>query len=1060
MKLRKKLLIAFLTICSVCATVAITACKESDSSNNSSISTETEVLTLNVTKKKLTLGDTFALIASYDKKVGQSLNWESSNPTVATVRNGVISAMTEGETIITVTYGALSATCEVTVTTNGILPTLSFDYDTDDVRVDMQGALNLAAGISFNGKKVSDGTITYESSNKSVGTISEDGTFTPLAKGTTEIKVVGAWRGIASAQLEKTFTVTVVSYRAIIVNGGEVSALALSPVETLGGQTYEKSKTLTIEAHEDSNRNKEYTVELLNNEDGAVVWNEQTKTVTAIKHGTAELKISYISEDSTEFSVSIPIEVFRPIANYAETIKLFSAMDGELPVKTIFGRQTEIVYAEQEGNKNIRVEDGNVLDVKLTNDDAVSNEIITVYDELVGYRLRLEAYTKVIYDAEDLLVFDQGTDTTAFRKITGYFVLGANVVDTEYVYNQTPISSIYQTTGWHEYGFGGTFDGRGYFLTYTCSMGLFNQFLPGAVVKNVAFNDITLVESASNGSVLGNGANFGTFNAYNTVETTVSNVYVSVNDSWFDKKWVAERDSATNQPSLYSNYTGILVSNCSAVDYKNVLVEIDAPDEYEFAPDLFSNGFYSKNGKHLAGFENVYVVGESTQGTTEHDTTGFYSYFAKAENKANPPDSVGFYADRNALKTAVTDLNTKFTGECWTLKDGVPVWTTLVDNSIKLEENIVFSSWTGYGADENDQKIVSGQIQGEIQGVYLSTDILRENNLYDADSGKINIVHISNEVLYQNVLIVTDQNEYRATLEVYTRVLTTVDELKTFHQEIDSAKVVSGSYALGANIVDTTGFVFNPKVLSSLYGKDEDWFRYGFEGTFDGKGYYMTLTLGEGGLFNQLLVGAVVKNMALIDTTLAADAPKGVALANGSNLYSLSVELRKPGQPLVEVSDVYISINETWFDKKWVMSRDPATNMPSAYTNYTGILISDCASVNYKNVLVEIETPDEYEFAPDLLQKSLYSATTTAGFENVYVISESTQGTTEHNTTGLYSYWASEAAKSYTLEGVSLYTDYTAFKADVTNANDIFTSDCWLVVDGVPTWLKYNASNV
>lgn len=1072
MKFRRKLLVLLLTLCVICVPFALSACGLPNSGGGST-ATATETLTLNVNKKKLTLGDTFALIASYDKKVGVSLSWDSSNKEVATVRNGVVSAMTEGETTITATYGTLSATCAVTVSANGILPTLAFGYDTENVQVNTKSEASLAANVSFNGKVVTDGKVTYSSSNPSVGTIDANGKFTPLATGETEITIVGSWRGIDSPQLQKTFTVTVVSYRAIIVNGGEVSALSLYTVEKLAGNTYLKSKTLSIVGQEDDDA-KQCTVEVLNN-DGVISWNEQTKTVTGLKQGNAEIKISYTCKDNSEFSVTIPVSVTRPVTNYGKTIKLFSAMDGDLPVKDIFGYDTEIISAEQEDNKNIVVENGKVLGVNLTNKNDISNEVITVYDSSVGYRLKLEAYAKVIYDAEDLRVFEQGSDKSSLKKIEGYFVLGSNVVDTEHVYNQRAISyyagdeeigSKVQNAEnyWYQYGFAGTFDGRGYYVTYTCVNGLFNQFLPGAVVKNVAFNDITLDKNASSGSVMASGTNLGAHSGgYKTIMAEISDVYISVGSSWFDKKWSYKVDEQT----YYTNYTGILCSSTSAIDYKNVIVNIDAPDEYTYAPDLFYNGFYKKNDTHKAGFENVYVIGKSVKGTNEANTTDFYSHYAEEVYKTNVLDTVGFYENDSELTTAVTDLDSKFTSDCWTVKNGVPVWTTLIDDSIKISDNIVFSSWNGYGATDNDQKISCTEIEGNIQGVYYTTDINKENNLYNADTGKVNIVNLSNAVEYKKVVIVTDKNVYKATLEVYTRVITTVDELKMFNIELDKATTITGSYALGANIVDNSGFVFNENCLNALAGgdnKDDDWYTYGFAGTFDGKGHYITITVGTGGLFNQLLDGAVVKNLGMIDLSLDSAANSGVALAIGSNLYKYATLNGK--NPItsvfVNIADTYISVNGTWFDKKWSTGKKDESGK-LIYANYTGILVGDCANVDYKNVIVEIEVPKddegndaEYTYAPDLLKQSLYNESSNAGFENVYVIGKSVEGTNANDTTDLYSYFAIDSVKSFVIEGISFYTDYDKFKTEVTNANTVFTNDCWLVIDGVPTWFMYN----
>ncbi len=46
---------------------------------------------------------------------GQDVAWSSSDASVATVENGVVTGVAEGTAIITATYGGKTATCEVTI---------------------------------------------------------------------------------------------------------------------------------------------------------------------------------------------------------------------------------------------------------------------------------------------------------------------------------------------------------------------------------------------------------------------------------------------------------------------------------------------------------------------------------------------------------------------------------------------------------------------------------------------------------------------------------------------------------------------------------------------------------------------------------------------------------------------------------------------------------------------------------------------------------------------------------------------------------------------------------
>ena len=78
----------------------------------------TEIV-LNKDKLELTVGEKFTLEAQLkpDGAVG-SIVWESSDKTIATVEDGVVTAVAEGKVSITAKVGAVSASCELTVVPN------------------------------------------------------------------------------------------------------------------------------------------------------------------------------------------------------------------------------------------------------------------------------------------------------------------------------------------------------------------------------------------------------------------------------------------------------------------------------------------------------------------------------------------------------------------------------------------------------------------------------------------------------------------------------------------------------------------------------------------------------------------------------------------------------------------------------------------------------------------------------------------------------------------------------------------------------------------------------
>jgi hypothetical protein len=95
-------------------------------SKNDPVSVATDI-TLNKSTSTLVIGQTDSLLATVTASgsiQNISKKWSTSNPAVATVLNGVVTALTAGTTTITVTSGTKSASCAVTVD-DKILPALT-----------------------------------------------------------------------------------------------------------------------------------------------------------------------------------------------------------------------------------------------------------------------------------------------------------------------------------------------------------------------------------------------------------------------------------------------------------------------------------------------------------------------------------------------------------------------------------------------------------------------------------------------------------------------------------------------------------------------------------------------------------------------------------------------------------------------------------------------------------------------------------------------------------------------------------------------------------------------
>lgn len=127
------------------------------------------------------------------------LVWESSDPAIATVQNGEVSALEAGNAVISVKTGEFSARCNITV-----LPILVSEVSLDITEKEMKIGESFQLKATVAPDNADDKTIVWSSTDKSVASVDENGKVKAIAAGKTNIK---ATVGDVSA----TCVVTVIS---------------------------------------------------------------------------------------------------------------------------------------------------------------------------------------------------------------------------------------------------------------------------------------------------------------------------------------------------------------------------------------------------------------------------------------------------------------------------------------------------------------------------------------------------------------------------------------------------------------------------------------------------------------------------------------------------------------------------------------------------------------------------------------------------------------------------------------------------------------------------------
>lgn len=117
-----------------------------------------------------------------------SVTWLSSNKNVATVSNGIVTAVGNGDCTITATCGSQSASCSVNVSgISTVVSVTGVTLDKATASVDAGGTVILTATIEPS--NASNQNISWSSDNETVATV-ENGTVTGVSAGTATIGVM------------------------------------------------------------------------------------------------------------------------------------------------------------------------------------------------------------------------------------------------------------------------------------------------------------------------------------------------------------------------------------------------------------------------------------------------------------------------------------------------------------------------------------------------------------------------------------------------------------------------------------------------------------------------------------------------------------------------------------------------------------------------------------------------------------------------------------------------------------------------------------------------------
>lgn len=143
-------------------------------------------ITLNPATLSLTEGDKETIKATVlpENADDKTISWESSNASVASVKDGVVSAVSAGSSTITARAGGKSATCSVIVSPLTI-EVSSIELNKETLQLTKGASETLV--VTVKPSDATEKTVSWSSSNPAVASVSQNGDVSALSKGNATI---------------------------------------------------------------------------------------------------------------------------------------------------------------------------------------------------------------------------------------------------------------------------------------------------------------------------------------------------------------------------------------------------------------------------------------------------------------------------------------------------------------------------------------------------------------------------------------------------------------------------------------------------------------------------------------------------------------------------------------------------------------------------------------------------------------------------------------------------------------------------------------------------------
>lgn len=466
-------------------------------------------VTISTPSASLDLYDTLQLSATAEN-TEESIAWSSSDPSRASVENGLVTALAVGTARITASAGGASAVCTVTITDSQAAPVLSVSET--DVQLEVGSSLTVTASVMLKGEQADNVQYSWTGGGQVVSVSPQGGTavLTGLAPGPAEVYVSATVRGVyVAAKIAVTIRDAGIAFDIANCMPNESGGYSLE-LYTLAADGFADALTPALTVFENGTELEDPDVSWQSN-DSAVVRVEGNESFVAVGEGETQVIGTY-----KDASVAVSVKVTRTRIGLDGSVTLEARALS--PVALSADIQGTVTDATFKGVSVFGSYDAAQKQLTLSSDKFPKDAAHLGEGELVistdraDYLLDAALYTMIIKTSSDLDAMQGIGEGENGVICDGYYILADDITYTGASFAPLAPEGVVWSKGGGSNGgndatagitggFRGVFDGKGHTITglkFDASVstraynGMFGVLHREGVVQNVAFEQASV----------------------------------------------------------------------------------------------------------------------------------------------------------------------------------------------------------------------------------------------------------------------------------------------------------------------------------------------------------------------------------------------------------------------------------------------------------------------------------------------------------------------------------------------------------------------------------------